>query len=100
MLYPLLPVLVAVMQKSPASTFFKAGAISPDTARKPSTVGAKGDLERSLKSGLIVAAGEGRYYVDPEKFRRRARMIYSAWIAVAIVFVALLLIVQPWRDWF
>ena len=29
MLYPLLPVMVAVMQKSPASVFFKAGAISP-----------------------------------------------------------------------
>jgi hypothetical protein len=97
-LYPLLPLALILARRGPASKLRRAGAISPQTARKPSTVDAVGDLSSHLKSGLIVATGDGRYYLDVAELRRRNRRVTLFVIVVGVAIGGLLLwLWPPWR---
>ncbi|HMN96614.1 MAG TPA: hypothetical protein PKC43_01730 [Phycisphaerales bacterium] len=73
-------ILLILRQKGPADALVKAGATTPETARRPASVGMQSrHLVESLeRSGLIVPVGDGRYYVDLPRLRRRTRRIFVA----------------------
>jgi len=80
--------------KGPAQAYMAAGATSEETARRPSSVGIQAEylIEPLVKSGLLVAAGDGRYYANAPKIRRRALLLYGSCGALAAVGVAFLVI--------
>jgi hypothetical protein len=87
-LYPLVPLILVGSQRGPISVFYRAGAISPETARRPQSVKAKGELDRSIKRGLLVPTGDGRYYVNVDAYRRRVRLSWAIGIALTLLFAA------------
>ena len=86
-----------LLQRGPVSKFVKAGAISPETARKPSTIQATGELDGPIRSGLLVSMGDGRYYVNLEMYRRKRRNAWRLLLVTMIIFVGL--IVWLWPPW-
>ena len=67
--------LLARKLPSPVGAFRKAGACSAATARKPASVGLSGAwlFEGAIRSGLIIATDDGRYWLDPVRDRARRR---------------------------
>jgi hypothetical protein len=95
---PLVPLIMVARQPGPATTMYRAGAISPETARRPASVKAKGDLTRSLKCGLLIDLGDGRYYVNANVYERRRRRNLIAMCSTLVLFaVAAAVILEPWR---
>jgi hypothetical protein len=79
--------------------FYVAGAISPETARRPQSIEAKGDLERALEKGLLIRLEDGRCYVNVDHYRRRRRLWASVFVATLVVFGTIeLLLWAPWRG--
>jgi len=74
--------LLARKMPSPLAAFRRAGAVSPETARKPSSLGLNGrwTFEDAQKTGLIVSTGDGRYYLNHVMDRARRRK----WSIIAI----------------
>lgn len=96
--FPLMILIPVLKERGPAARFFNAGAISPETARKPSTVSAKGDLSGVIKIGVLVDVGDGRYYVDAERYRqRRSRQVVT--LCVLGVILSALSAFIIWRTW-
>ena len=97
--FPLFVLIMAAKQKGPVKKFLKAGAISPDTARKLASVEVAGPyyISGALKRGVIVAVGDGRYYLDLPVYRRRRKRLLTALglIAAAVVVCGFLL----WPPW-
>jgi len=85
--YPIGLLLLARKLPSPVAAFRKASAYSVETARKPASLGLTGAwlFEGALKSGLVVATGDGRYYLDPVKDRARRKRFWAAAIGVMLV---------------
>jgi hypothetical protein len=78
--------------KGPAQTFMAAGALSPETARRPASVGVHAEylIAPLVRSGLLIAAGDGRYYANAAKIRRRALLLYGFCGALAAIGAAFL----------
>ncbi|UCD74560.1 MAG: hypothetical protein JSV91_12320 [Phycisphaerales bacterium] len=88
--FPLFVLIMAAKQKGPVKKFLKAGAISPDTARKLASVEVKGPyyISGALKRGVIVATGDGRYYLDLPVYRRRRTRLLIVLVLIAVAIVA------------
>lgn len=73
--------------KGPAQLYLAAGATSPETARRPGSVGIQAEylIEPLVRNGLLIDAGEGRYYANAPKLRRRALLLYGFCGAMACV---------------
>jgi hypothetical protein len=95
--FPLMILIPALQQRGPATVFLRAGATSPDTARRPGSIKAKGNMEGAIKSGVLIDLGDGRYYVNEGRYRqRRARLTWAfAGVGVGLA-AATLLIWPPW----
>ncbi len=77
LVYPAFAIAVAASRGGIVSKFARAGAFSPETARKPASLSIH-DLEmvKSVaKRGMLVAASDGRYYVNRPRYERRRRYI-------------------------
>jgi hypothetical protein len=97
LLYSLVPLGLILAKRGPVAAFHKAGAVSPETARKPTALGAEGDLDGPLKRGLLVAVGDGRYYVNVKLMRRQRRRFH---ILLACAMVAIgAVILWLWPPW-
>lgn len=85
--YPVALLLLARKMPSPVAAFRRAGAYSAATARKPGSLGLSGAwlFEGALRSGLVVATPDGRYYLDREKDRRRRRVFQMVVIGFLVV---------------
>ncbi|MEZ6233826.1 MAG: hypothetical protein R3B68_06515 [Phycisphaerales bacterium] len=90
--YPVALILLTRQMPSAASAFRKAGALSPKTARKPTSVGLSGVwlFEGAVRKGLIVPTGDGRYYLDAAKDRARQRRLWAIVVGVLVVTTPLL----------
>ena len=99
MLYPLIPFAMILLRKGPVAKFYSSGAISPETARRPQSIEAKGDLERALETGMLTRLDDGRCFVNVREYRRKRRLLISCFIAVLLVFGTIeLLFWSPWRG--
>ena len=87
---------ILASQKSATTRFIKAGASSPETARRPSSLNANADqVADAAKSGVLVAVGDGRYYVDLPRYRARRRLLIAA-MSIGFVILAGITI---WLSW-
>jgi hypothetical protein len=98
-LFPLMILAMILKQKGPVSKFLKVGAISPETARRGDsaqlTAPDRLHLDGLVKRGVLVALGDGRYYVDVEAHRRRRRMMIVLLVVVAAGLAAGVLLFWP-----
>lgn len=84
-LYALASIVILVAKPGPVGRYARARAFSAGMARRPESLEIKNAsalLENPVRSGLLVPVGDGRYYLDPLKYRRRRRLLWGA-IAVA-----------------
>ncbi len=102
--YPLFAIAVALSKGGIVSKFARAGALSPETARKPGSLSIN-DVEMvksAAKRGMLVATGDGRYYVNRTKYKRRQRFINAgllgAGVLIAGVTLLSLLAHRPWEP--
>lgn len=93
--YPIVAVVILASQPGPVGKFVKAGATSPERARRPSSLGIERTslLADHVRSGVLHRLADGRYYVElPIVRRRRKRVI----IGFSIVWLVLLSITLIW----
>jgi hypothetical protein len=87
-------VLLLLQSRGPVGKFLKAGAISPDTARKPRSLELtnREAVEAAVKSGVLVRLPDGRIYVNLAVHRRR-----RAWlVGVVSAMIAGFLVALTW----
>ncbi|MBK7405717.1 MAG: hypothetical protein IPJ41_14140 [Phycisphaerales bacterium] len=96
LLYPVFLLLTARTKNSAAAKFRSAGALSPETARRPESF----DLPRTLgviqdgvRRGLLIPVGDGRYYLDLGAHKRRRRFRLGMYLAGTLAFALLVLVV-------
>ena len=99
-LMPLFLIVMAFARNAgPVRKFYRAGAVSIETARKPATVGVTKHylMENAVKRGALVAAGDGRYYVNVPLVEKRRKL----WIggAAAVMALFILAAVWVWHPW-
>ncbi len=73
----------------PVGRLVKAGAISPETALKPTTakIYRLADLDAHMRAGIVTSMPDGRYWVDVIKLRRR-RLKIAIVIGIAAAVLA------------
>jgi len=99
MLYPLVPFAMILLKKGPVAKFYASGAISPETARRPQSIEAKGDLDGPIQKGMLIRLEDGRCFVNVDRYRRTRRRWATAFIAALLVFgTAELLFWAPWQS--
>ena len=74
LLAPLGMIFAAWKMKGVARVYIEAGAISPETARRPEGLKiprGPGQLTRGVRRGVLIPLGDGRFYADVRVYRRR-----------------------------
>ena len=98
MLYPRIPFAMILLKKGPVAKFYLSGAISPETARRPQSIEAKGDLDRAIETGMLTRLEDGRYFVNVDQYRRKRRLLVWCFIAALTVLGGVeLMLWAPWR---
>jgi hypothetical protein len=98
LLFPLFILTMILNRPGPVTVFRKAGAVSPETARRPSSLKIDNlDLVKdAARKGRLIATGDGRYYVDMPGLKRRQRWIFTALAVVAAaVIIEGFILIQP-----
>jgi hypothetical protein len=86
---PLVMMITVLRQPGPVKTLIRAGALSPDTARKATTLGlSEPPLQPLLRAGVVVREADGRIWLDQPKARRRQWRIALA-LGAAVTVAAL-----------
>jgi hypothetical protein len=98
LLMPLAILALLFRDKGPVGKFIKAGAISPETARKPRSLEITNpDLySGAIRRGVLVATGDGRYWVDLGALRRSRRRVIVAAISLFVVVGAAVVYFAEW----
>ena len=72
--YPLFLLGLLGSRTSAVGEFERAGAVDEPTSRRPESLNVRrSKLKKDLAKGLVVAVGDGRYYVDQAAVKRRDR---------------------------
>jgi len=72
--YPLFLFGLFASRSSAVGEFERAGAIDASTSRRPESLSVpRSKVKKDLAKGLLVAVGDGRYYVDRAAVKRRDR---------------------------
>ena len=97
LLFPLMILAMILKQERPILIFLKAGAISPETARKPASLAIEKLylLEGPVKRSVLIALRDGRYYVDTDRHRRVRRRMIALLIVITMVIFACVLMFWP-----
>jgi hypothetical protein len=84
LVYPMFVMAIALGQRGPVGKFIRAGAVSPETARRPASLDIMyiDTVQAAVKRGILVRTGDGRYYVNLRVHHQRRRRIA---IALAVV---------------
>jgi len=88
LIMPLAIISLLLRDRGPVGTFIKAGATSPETARKPQSLSITNpDLYAgAIKRGILVSTGGGLYWVDVSALQRvRRRVIIAATVAFVVL---------------
>ncbi len=86
---PLVMMITVLRQPGPVKTLVRAGALSPDSARKAATLGlSEPPLQPLLRAGVVVREADGRIWLDQPKARRRQWRIALA-LGAAVTVTAL-----------
>ncbi len=84
-------VLLAIRKAppGPVKRLMLAGAVSPETALKPSTAKITRPIELAgpARRGIVVALDDGRYWVDVRRFKRQ-RLIMAIILGVVLAVAA------------
>jgi len=65
-------VLLALQKPGPVKSLLRAGAVSPESARKITTLGlAEPPLKPLIRAGVVVREEDGRIWLDQARARRR-----------------------------
>jgi hypothetical protein len=90
--FPVMVLLMSLKQKGPIHRFIKAGATTPATARKLASMDVRGPywVSGSIRRGVLVEVGDGRYFVDLERYRRHRRRLLTVFTIVTVIAMALL----------
>ncbi|HZW08311.1 MAG TPA: hypothetical protein VFF69_00270 [Phycisphaerales bacterium] len=91
--YPVFLFLTVRQKNSAASKFLAAGAVSPETARRPSTLGIPqtlGLIQSGVRQGVLVAMEDGRYYVNTRVYRRRRNLLLGSLVGGSALFAGAL----------
>ena len=70
--YPVVAMGMIAHKNAAIGPFTDVNAFSTDTARKPESL--KVDyraVRRAVKAGVLIAVGDGRYFVDQKAWKRR-----------------------------
>lgn len=91
LVYPVFLTLVAISKGGPVGRLMKAGAISPETARKPESLGVNDPrvVQSWADDGLLIAVGDGRYYVNVAAYRGRKRLLIANFAMIGVAGIAL-----------
>lgn len=89
-------IFVLVERAGAVSRFVRARAFSPDTARRPASVGVNHaeSLHHPVKRGMLVRTGDGLYYVSVPKLlaaRRTRKRLLSAGAIIVVGAIAALM---------
>ena len=95
--YPLLAAGYLASRTGPVAKFIKAGATSPEHARRPTSLGIERPsvLSDPVRSGTLQRLADGRYFVDLAIVRRRRRRVLLVLSLVGLVSTILLLWLVP-----
>ena len=87
---PVAILLMAFQKKGPAWHFLKAGATSPETARRPRSVEVDNTdlLSGPVRRGVLVATGDGRFFVNEQAYHRWRRAFLSLASALTLALMA------------
>lgn len=91
--YPLFIFLTARQRNSAASKFLAAGAVSPETARRPESLAIPrnlGLINDGVRTGVLVPIGDGRFYVNVPAYRKRRAVVLAVFIGGSVVLAAAL----------
>lgn len=87
---PLAMVIMAMRSPGPVKTLRKAGAISPDTARRAETLGVKEPpLAPLIRAGVVVREPDGRIWLDERRANARQRRLVVAFGAAGVLVAAI-----------
>lgn len=79
-------IVLFLRNASPTMKFAKARAFSVGTARRPSSLGIEHHetLEGPVRRGVLIPVGDGRYYVNADRWRRQVRTVTSICVAFGV----------------
>jgi O-antigen ligase len=91
------PAIIALKMRRYKEAFRAAGAVTPATAMRPAEAGLRESVifHKLVRQGVLVAAGNGRYYLDERRdatVRSNKRKIVVALLAIILVLLAIGLI--------
>jgi len=97
---PAMMLIIALQKPGPVKTLLRAGAVSPETARKVSTLGlSPPPLAPLIRAGVVVEEEDGRVWLDVARARRRqwrlGAIIGACVLLVGIAVAAVLLFTGP-----
>lgn len=98
LIMPLAIISLLLRDRGPVGKFIKAGATSPNTARKPRSLEITNpDLYAgAVRRGILVPTDDGRYWVDLATWRRsRRRIVIMATALLVLIGVVALYVL--WR---
>jgi len=92
--------IIALKKPGPVKTMLRAGAVSPETARKSATLGlAAPPLAPLVRAGVVVEEQDGRIWLDAAKARRRqwriGALLCACMMLVLLVAAAVLVLTGP-----
>lgn len=99
-LFPLFLIALFIGQKGVISSYARARAFSEQTARRPGSLKIENhDLVRdAVAKGKLIATGDGRYYLDAARFRRRQKLLRATFLIVVVAGLAELVFVLAMRT--
>jgi hypothetical protein len=93
--YPLMIFAVQMGRPSATAAFERAGATTPETSRRPSSLEVPmRATRRALRKKLLVPVGDGRYYLDERAVRRADRRTMILMVIATASFIPVL-----WLIW-
>lgn len=91
LLYPAALVAIQLARPNAVVEFEKAEAFSPDSGRKPGGLGVPMKaVSRAVRRGMLVATGDGRYYIDRAALKRSDRITAALMTGATLGFLAAL----------